>query len=292
MEYSFTRYLTAKQTIDDRSLNRHVLETLRHALPSRRLRIVEIGGGIGNMLTRLISWGLIQQADYTLEDAMSANIEFATRWIPQWAATSGLRTTSLPDRGIRLAGDSFHVDVEFSDEPLLEFARRHHEPADLLISNAFLDLVRLPQILPDILSLTKHLAWFTIVFDGLTIFEPTIDADLDRRILDLYHQTMDLRPSGGDSQAGRHLFGALEDAGAQVVAAGSSDWVVHPQRGVYPADEAYFLQFQLHFLEEALAGHPDLDRVVFDQWISQRRAQIEGGRLTYVAHQMDFLVDS
>jgi hypothetical protein len=85
------------------------------------------------------------------------------------------------------------------------------------------------------------------------------------------------------------LFGHLRRAGAQVLAAGSSDWVVHAVNGKYPADEAYFLHFILHFFGESLKGHAGLDAIAFANWLKERRAQIERGELVYIAHQMDFL---
>ena len=57
----------------------------------------------------------------------------------------------------------------------------------------------------------------------------------------------------------------------------------------YPADEKYFLHFILHFFEESLTGHKELDANAFADWLSKRRAQIERGDLVYIAHQMDFL---
>ena len=101
---------------------------------------------------------------------------------------------------------------------------------------------------------------------------------------------MDARPTGGDSRAGRHLFGHLRQAGADILAAGASDWVVHGANGAYPADEKYFLHFILHFFEESLTGRPALDAGAFANWLAARHAQIERGELVYIAHQMDFLV--
>jgi hypothetical protein len=57
--YSFARYLSAKATVDDRSLNAHVWDTLRGALDVRRqdagLKLVELGSGIGTMVERLLA---------------------------------------------------------------------------------------------------------------------------------------------------------------------------------------------------------------------------------------------
>jgi hypothetical protein len=124
----------------------------------------------------------------------------------------------------------------------------------------------------------------------VTTFEPTIDHALDAKIERLYHESMDKRATGGDSKSGRHLFGHLRDAGVKILEAGSSDWVVYAQDGRYAEDEAYFLHFILHFFEESLKGHAELDRTRFADWLKERHAQIGRGELVYIAHQMDFLV--
>jgi hypothetical protein len=149
----------------------------------------------------------------------------------------------------------------------------------------------MPESLSKLFSLVKSdgLAWLTLNFDGVTSLEPIIDPVLDTLIERLYHQTMDERPTGGDSQSGRHLFNYLKDAGAEILAAGSSDWVVYPENGKYPADEAYFLHFILQFFEQSLTGHPELEPKAFADWLKERRAQIDRGELVYIAHQMDFL---
>jgi hypothetical protein len=182
------------------------------------------------------------------------------------------------------------VQIHFQCADVFDFIKKNSEPADLLIAHAFLDLLPMPESMPSLLALTNHLAWLTVNFDGVTSLEPTIDAALDERIERLYHATMDTRPTGGDSRAGRHLFSHLRSAGAEILSAGASDWVVHSVNGKYPADEAYFLNFILHFFEESLTGHVELNATAFATWIKERRAQIERGELVYIAHQMDFLV--
>jgi hypothetical protein len=172
---------------------------------------------------------------------------------------------------------------------VLEFIERKPTPGDLLIAHAFLDLLPMPESMPKLLSLTKNLAWLTINFDGITALGPALDAALDEQIERLYHKTMDTRPTGGDSRAGRHLFHHLREAGAEILAAGPSDWVVYATNGQYPPEEDYFLYFILHFLEESLAGAPELDASAFALWLAERRAQIGRGELIYIAHQMDFL---
>jgi hypothetical protein len=289
-DYSFTRYLRAKQTVDDRALNRHVLEALVANLPRQRLRVLEIGAGMGNMLARLLSWHVLAQADYIHEDSMPENIRFASDWIPRWAQGNGMRMEILGPKSFRITDDVRDVTVNLLQQEFSALLRSNPQPADLLISNAFLDLLQLPESLPQVLSLTRDLAWLTSNFDGLTVFEPVFDSALDDQIVHLYHRSMDERPSGGDSRTGRHLLYQLNRLGARVLAAGPSDWIVYARDGVYPEDEAYFLEFILHFIEDSLSNHPDLDARALEAWLAARRAQVRSGQLVYLAHQLDVLV--
>jgi hypothetical protein len=291
MEYSFPRYLLSKQTVDDRALNRSVIEALRANIPPQAINIIEVGAGMGNMMARLLLWGVITKAYYIHVDSMEENIRFAQDWIPEWAAKAGLMV-DRPDYENQLRiydNDKRDILIQFECEDVFDFISKDAVQADLLIAHAFLDLLPMPESMPKLLSLTDNLAWLTVNFDGVTSLEPTIDAVLDDQIERLYHESMDSRPTGGDSRAGRHMFSHLRQANAKVLAAGASDWVVHAVDGKYPDDEAYFLQFILHFFEESLSAHPNLDKQAFSDWLSKRRKQIEDGELVYIAHQMDFL---
>lgn len=294
MEYSFPRYLLAKQSVDDRALNKDVFEALKARLPAAPINIIEIGAGIGTMLTRLVQWGLLKDADYLALDEVAENIAYASEWTPRWATEAGLKVERSGKNRLRLRDAARDIRVRLERADVFDFIRRDPPKFDLLIAHAVLDLFPLPGSLPKLFSLLKPeaLAWLTINFDGVTAFEPTIDPALDARIEQLYHRTMDTRPSGGDSQTGRHLFSHLQSTGAEILAAGASDWVVYPFHGRYPADEAYFLKFILRFFEESLRGQPELDSRALAHWLEARRAQIERGELTYIAHQMDFLVRS
>jgi SAM-dependent methyltransferase len=253
---------------------------------------MEVGAGIGTMLTRLLRWGLIQKAEYIAVDEMAENIEYASAWIPQWALENRLRVERSRENQLSLFDDSREVRLTLIAEDVFAFIQSRPAPADLLIAHAFLDLLPLPESLPELFSLLKPggLAWLTINFDGVTSFEPPVDPQLDGSIELLYHRTMDERPSGGDSQTGRHLFGHLQATGAELLASGASDWVVHPVNKRYPADEAYFLNFILTFFEQSLTGCPELESAAFAHWLAERRAQVERGELVYIAHQLDFLV--
>ncbi|MCA9900062.1 MAG: methyltransferase domain-containing protein [Anaerolineales bacterium] len=275
MDYDFPRYLAAKKTVDDRALNAHVWQVLRQNLPSQP-QILEIGAGIGTMVERLAEQLFISSANYTAIDNQPENI-----------ATARQRLANLP-AGIQLTLEA----IDLFDFMAREQGQRQ---CDLLIAHAFLDLMDIPATLPQLFTLLKPggLFYFSINFDGVTTLEPTIDPALDAKIEQLYHQTMDERitdgkPSG-DSRSGRHLFAHLRQAGARILAAGSSDWVVFAGESGYLADEKYFLQFIVETMHQALANHPALDGTQFANWIAQRQAQIEAGELVYIAHQLDFV---
>ncbi len=275
----FSRYLSAKKTVDDRALNQHVWQAMVNALPPAApvapLRVLEIGAGIGTMVERLVERQVLTHALYTAVDADPTNI-----------ATARHRLQTLPPT----------ISLELVTADVFDFAAHEHgrRAWDLLIAHAFLDLVDIPAALPQLFPLLAPggAYYFTINFDGATILQPTIDPAFDAQIEAAYHRTMDERlvngkPSG-DSQAGRHLFQHLQSAGAEIVAAGSSDWVVFAQNGRYPADEAAFLHFIIDTMRGALGSHPGLEPAQFARWITQRHAQIMAGELVYIAHQLDF----
>lgn len=290
MDYSFPRYLLSKQTVDDRALNKDVVQALRDHIPSGPVSVIEVGAGIGTMLKRLVEWRLFPGGEYMLVDSLQENIDYARAWIPQWASEYGLSVERDGADHLHLCDQAreFHIRLVCAD--VFDFIDRNQSPADLLIAHAFLDLLPMPESLERLLSLTKSLAWLTINFDGMSLLQPVIDIAVDEQIERLYHATMDSRPSGGDSRMGRRLFHHLRSVDAEILSAGASDWVVYAKDGSYPADEKYFLQFILHFFETALKDCQGLDGNTLKRWLEIRQEQIDWGELIYMAHQMDFLV--
>jgi hypothetical protein len=290
MEYSFPRYLLAKQTVDDRALNKDVVHALQDCLPSGPISIIEVGAGIGTMLKRLVTWDLFRSGEYILIDSMQENITYAREWTPAWADGAGLSVEWIGTGQLHLFDQNRDMYVRFECADVLDFTAGNKTPADLLIAHAFLDLLPMPDSLKALLSLTKRLAWLTINFDGVSSLQPAIDSALDEQIEMLYHRTMDERSTGGDSRMGRKLFGHLQTVDAEILAAGASDWVVYARNGTYPVDEKYFLQFILHFFESSLKTCNELDDGILQQWLAKRHEQLDCGGLVYIAHQMDFLV--
>lgn len=300
----FQRYLLAKKSVDDRALNQAVWERLVQelgGLPKNRgaLSVLEIGAGVGTMLQRMVSKGLLTNAVYHGIDPDPESISFAQTFLTQWVKEQGLRLDSLED-GYRLSSPEspeLEIKVSFADQDLAALADpgAWQGPWDLVVAHAVLDLLDVNRALPAILRLSHPgtLWYFTINYDGLTIFEPEIDRETDGLILDLYNRTMDERIIGGqlsgDSRTGRHLFRHLTAMGLNVLESGSSDWVIFPRQKRYPQEEALFLHAIVDTVDQALRNSPELDARMLDAWIAKRHQQIDAGILVYIAHQMDFL---
>jgi hypothetical protein len=244
------------------------------------------------MLKRLVEWKIFCAGEYILVDANEENLLYAWEWIPHWAAESGLSVERLERNQVVLCDQEREIRIRLECADVFDFIQRNTKSADVLIAHAFLDLLPLPGSLERLFTLTHGLAWLTINFDGMSTFQPTIDRLLDEKIERLYHGTMDARSTGGDSRTGSKLFVDLRSIQAEILAAGSSDWVVYGNHGQYPADEKYFLRFILYFFESSLKDCDELEADTFEGWLAKRREQIEAGELVYITHQMDFLVRS
>src|SRR5271169_2506967 len=221
----------------------------------------------------------------------------AHRRLLQWADERGFQVDENRQRQLQLQRAAQHITIETEAIDVARFTVREHgrRAWDLLIGQAFLDLIDMPATLPALCSLVRPggLLYFPLTFDGGTVFQPEGEAPFDGAIEACYHQTIDQRvlegkPSG-DSRAGRRLFAHLRTAGVDVVAAGGSDWMVFAGANGYPADEAYFLHDIIHTIDLALTGHSHLDAERLGAWVAQRHAQIEQGALVYIAHQLDVL---
>jgi SAM-dependent methyltransferase len=299
-DFSYTRYLAAKKTVDDRALNRQVLAAMASALRPRQeagsLEFLEVGCGIGTMVERLWDWGVLVDARYTALDLEPENIAAARARLPAFARERGLPVDETGERECRVTSPDRSLTVSLETIDIFDFVGREAGQRfwDVLVAQAFLDLVDLAGTLPRMFSLLKPGGWFyfTLNFDGATILLPSQAPDLDALIERLYHSTMDERrvdgkPSGS-SQTGRLLFTALPRCGGRVLAAGSSDWVVFPGQKGYPDDEAYFLHYIIHTIKGALQGQSLPAEKSLQDWASRRHRQIGRGDLIYLAHQLDF----
>ena len=293
----YSRYLAAKKTVDDRALNLAVAQALRGALAARSgpLAILDGGCGTGATVERCLDGLIFTDASYTALDHQPDLLAEARRRLPVFGRIRGWKVAEDSHRLI-FSRENQRLDLTFAAGDLYQFASdRAGQPAfDLLIAHHVLDLFNLDQVLPRLFDLLKPggLFYFTLNFDGATIFLPAIDQELDGRIEALYHGTMERldteMPTPGACHTGRRLVTAIAAAGGRILAAGSSSWVVQALEGQYPGDEAYFLHAIVATVDKALTGHPELEPRSFQNWIKERHRQIEVGRFTYVAHHLDF----
>lgn len=295
MAFDSKRYLLSKQTVDDRALDRRVLEHFVGALRSlgpRPPRVLELGAGPATMVTRLADWGLVTEADYTLVDEDEGALATARERLHALARGRGWRA-SEEGGALRLEGEGGALSITLRASELGAYLRTAGgERFDAVTANAFLDLVDVARVLPEIWRLCRPGGpfWFSINFDGETIFLP--EDTYDEPVISLYHRSMGEHRRGGHAEgsarAGRRLFGHLRESGAEIEAAGSSDWVVFAHQGAYPADEAYFVGAILETVRRELAARPELAPGVLEAWVGRRREQLEAGELVYIAHQLDF----
>ena len=309
--YSYPRYLRAKTTVDDRALNQRVFDRFVETLidrPGSSLRILEVGGGVGATVPRIVNALDHQPVDaltYTLVDVEPANIDTARELLPSWGSDNGYDVWGS-DHRIVFSGGSIDVSIELVEADLFDYARTADEElrnaADAVVAQAVFDILDLDEALDRLRPLLAQggLWYLPIHFDGVTAFEPPVGAGMDGWVERLYHESMTDGGAAGDAQreeggrggphTGRRLLTALQQNGTKLLEAGSSDWVVFPDRDEgYPGDEAYFLHHILHFIEQELRDHPNLEDESFEQWIAERRRQIDAETLIYVAHQLDVL---
>jgi SAM-dependent methyltransferase len=324
LEDDYPRYLASKRSVDDRAVNERVLRRLATELNGRtRLDVLVLGAGIGRGLERLLEREVLPadaEIACTLVDLRESNVKAARERLPEWARSQGHTITELggnhdgpadldpgnaeaesgqEERGphLRIEADSRTIDVEVLLADAFSLVDRGEW--DLLVGGAFLDLFDLDEALPRLLGALRPggYCYFPITFDGGTIFEPAIEGLAPDRLEDAFHARID---SDGDSRAGRHLLTELPREGVEVLAAGSSDWVVRARNGTYPAEEATFLRYIVDTVADALAADGEdekeegndrngLGSEALARWRERRHEQIERGDLIYIAHQLDVL---
>jgi hypothetical protein len=299
----FQRYLAAKRTVDDRGLDRRLVDRLRDGLAERAgegpLRVVEVGAGLGTMVERLLEWDVLPpgRTEYAAVDVDADNVAALRERLPTWAKDHDVAVTAEGDT-VRLVDDARTVVVEpVAAEATAYLAERDHDDtgadaeggADLLAGVALLDILGL-DALPALLDGVAPGGWwyFPVTFDGATRFAPAHPAD--RAVERAYHRHMDRKP-GGDSRAGTHALGWLREADRTVgVDAAGSDWAVRPVDGAYPGDEAYVIRHVLATVEDAVGEvtGPGF-RGTLREWLDCRRRQLAGAELVYTTHQLDLL---
>ncbi|AKU07231.1 methyltransferase domain-containing protein [Haloferax gibbonsii] len=292
----FVHYLHAKESVDDRALHRPTLASLIDRLEARAesrsgqpLRVVSVGAGTGAMCRRLLSWGVFDAHDeikYVMVDRKRGMADHAAAAFAKWARAAGWTAEPTPD-GFRIERHGRSVSLTYVTSDLFEAMTVLPKAIDLVVAHAVLDVLPLRRAVDALLSrLTDEgLFYAPITFDGRTAFRPSHPDD--DAVLGAYHETM----RGGERagpDTGSDLLSVLPDLGAPVVAAGGSDWVVHPPHD----DEArIFLDRVLGFVEESVGESAAVDRESLDRWLEARHDDLAGDELAYVAHNLDVLAE-
>lgn len=293
----FQRYLMAKKTVDDRALNKDVFQHVSQQLVvSGRKRILEVGAGIGTMIQRFFETVPSFDVDYTLMDVEEDNLAVVFSVFFDYANRHHIQMQVLEKDRFILSADGKQCRVHLLEGDLLKLPDFGFDPWDGIITHAVLDLLPLEAALPVLFDCLKPGGWLysTINFDGMTLLEPEIDPILDYQIIRAYHNSMDDRRLGeltsAGSLTGRKLFFALQEYNFLIQGAGASDWFVFANEGLYPSDEAYFLECILGFFEESVGKSGVIESGQFQDWLEKRRSQVKSGALMLVTHQYDYFV--
>ena len=248
-------YLDAKRALDDRSLNREVLDRFAAELPPEP-EILEVGAGTATMVERLVDWGVIDDG----------------RWVAVDAHEEALAA------GKARVGDAVgDIDVEYRAADAFEFASDAAAAGrefDAVVGCAFFDVVDARPAV-DAFAEVAPVAYAPITYDGETRFAPP-DPD-DEAVIDSYHRHMREFRSGGPDGA------AALAREATVIAEGPSPWAIEPP---YESGERTVLAYLLDTVEAAV-GETGYDA---SDWAARRRAALGDGRLRYEAANRDLLV--
>jgi len=295
----YLRYLKSKESVDHRSLSTHVynrLFSLLHKMYSKedRINVLDVGAGLGSSFKRLLPGILTPSIDYTVIDIEPSHVEVAEKEITLWLKDKGYTIEKRGRLVVGIRGDQT-VEVKFVTGDALAYGRRHTDAFDLIVGQAFLDILPLDDALKSLFNaLTPGgLYYFPITYDGLTTLVPVLDDAFDAEIEHQFNRSMDTRKDGttAGSTAGRQLLTRLPAAGARVEAVGSSDWIVRPNMRStgYPDDEAYFLQCILYLMYKEACKADTIPRTKLDKWYDDRRMQLQHCCLSYIAHQLDYV---
>ena len=204
------------------------------------------------------------------------------------------RRGGIPDGGrgrepAPLRGGGRAFDVRFREAAIPRgFDPREDGAFDLLLAQSFWDLLGRGTAL----SLGRRLLapggifYATLTFAGVTRFGPP--HELDRRLLVCYHASM-AGDRGGDPIAGERLLGevCLPGSGFSELAVGRSDWRVVPTDEGYPAEEDFFLETILEFVEKEVRETPEIAHPELNEWLYTRRRQLANHQLSFAARQQD-----
>ncbi len=306
---SFQTYLEARRTVDDRALHDSVFEVFADGLAEFSggngdpLRIVEIGGGIGTMIARLVERDVFTgSVRYRLIDRDADTIDRAREGLPDWLRAAGCKVertaTGLDVRSSRTRADE---PPGFDLEVILETADAFDGSpdgmaADAVIGSAVFDLLDLDRALSWAASVMRPggLFYAPLTYDGATEFSPP--DPFDGRLERLYHRHMnEVRDEPGGSRAGSRLVELLEsdDRPFEVLEVGTSEWVLSPHNRSpsVASAERVVTRYLLETIADALSDYAveTVDPRIRRRWRHRREDELDAGELTVRVRHVDVL---
>lgn len=296
----YIRYLACKERIDDKSINPMVFDSLKKAVSHLpRLRAIDCGTGIGSMIRRLIDWGLVNGGEIlgidNDEDILTAGTEYFRDWsrvrkskVSIENQRKGIFRVDLKESGIGIELINMDIYQVTQQSPL-------RSGFDIITGNSLMDIVNIVKAMQAFRFLLKGggLLYLTINYDHETIFEPTLDRYLEKRVMAIYNEDMDKRVvngfASGDSCVGRRLFHVMKAYGFDVISFGASDWTVYPRHGRYEPYEEYFLVYILRLIYETVCNSGVMEQQEIDSWYKDRIEHLKAANLIYMCRQNDIL---
>ncbi|GAB4521888.1 MAG: hypothetical protein Fur0018_02920 [Anaerolineales bacterium] len=275
------RFILARKSVDDRAINRYVFGILAREIARRpadtpSVRILDIHGQAGVMLTRLLEWRLFERARYT-QLTGDTPPDIILHWWRMWCKTWNTTPEQKKENVFILRQGSRRARVRLRPEDITAcLSDLHPTRYDLIIAH---DTPALPDILPGLLPALKPggFLYATANLNGLPHFSPAMPQD------DL------LQDLTGQYAAGRRLIPALRENGLRLFAIGASDAIIHPDHtGAYPGDEAFYLHSRITQLADVLRT-TDAPPDALQTWLSARQQHLQTGSLYLFAPQYDLL---
>ncbi|NBB86077.1 MAG: methyltransferase [Bacteroidetes bacterium] len=285
--------------LDKRSISAHVFNQFRDLIYSqveqyKKLNVLDVGAGLGSLFKRICDLGIKGHIEYTVIDIEEAHVATARSEIGRWLRERGHVIREESPQHILVKDAGCEVNCQFVTADALTFAAESPNSYDVLVGQAFLDIIPLRSGLKSLFKALRPggVFYFPINFDGISALLPVEDKARDTLVEDIFHQSMDERDKGrtGGSQTGRQLLDVLPVVGARIDAVGASDWIVRPMAASkqYPHDEKYFLGCILKFMHNELLHSDRMPSEACTEWFERRYAQLELGQLKYIAHQLDY----
>lgn len=230
-------YLRAKQAVDSHSRNQRVWNRFVQELEQgfRPKRVLDLGAGSGAFFAELLSGTTLRDLVYIPLDADGGLLKELVR-----SQNKDLLTKR-------------NIQIEPQEARLETFLQQSKDHYDLILTNAFLDLVHLPSLATPLFKLLTPggMLYSTLLFDGVTTFLPELDSALDQQVEHLYHASM-IQEGKSGYKAGRTLLALLMNSDLTILETGSSDWAIIPSHGTYESHEEALLAAILDFHQEVL----------------------------------------